>query len=115
MDSFETGIIAGFTKPGIFPGLKQTGFGVKDKAVQYKPCQLMLSFREHLHGFPLLEGTTSSDQGNADLPTNVSVKSNIGREQPHIYLVVTVNPISSAYTCKKPMQIFLQPYLNYIS
>lgn len=57
----------------------------------------MLTFREHLNGFPLPE---EPDFDHGDTVSNAATTSGVGREQPHIYLVVTVNPISSAYTCK---------------
>ncbi|KAK3924721.1 Period circadian protein [Frankliniella fusca] len=81
-----------------YRGLKKCGFGVKDKSVNYRPCQLMLTFREHSNGFPLPE--------EANLVRNESGSSgSAGREQPHIYLVVTVNPISSAYQYPDETQI----------
>ncbi|XP_034231986.1 period circadian protein isoform X3 [Thrips palmi] len=85
-----------------YRGLKRSGFGVKDKAVQYRPCQLMLTFREHLNGFPLPE-EPNFDHG--DTVSNAATSSGAGREQPHIYLVVTVNPISSAYTYPEETQV----------
>ncbi|XP_026278051.1 period circadian protein isoform X3 [Frankliniella occidentalis] len=82
-----------------YRGLKKCGFGVKDKSVHYRPCQLMLAFREHSNGFPLTE------EGTFDRNDAGSSSNSAGREQPRIYLVVTVNPISSAYKYADETQI----------
>lgn len=86
-----------------YRGLKRCGFGVKDKAVQFRPCQLMLTFREHLNGFPLPEEPIF-EHTDAASTTNTAIPG-VGREQPHIYLEVTVSPVSSAYTYPEETQV----------